>query len=52
MQNSTTHESSILSYPDYLPLRNVDKEQVIQQMEDRSIDGRTMSMDKSVGVAH
>lgn len=52
MQNSTTHESSILSYPDYLPLRNVDKEHVIEQMEDRSIDGRTMSMDKSVGVAH
>ena len=52
MQNSTTHESSILSYPDYLPLRNIDKEQVIEQMEDRNIDGRTMSMDKSVGVAH
>ena len=52
MQNSTTHEPVILSYPDYLPKKDIDSKQVVEQMKDRSIDGKTMSMESKWNVAH
>lgn len=52
MQNSTTHEDSILSYPDYLPRKDIDAKQVVGQMDDRSINENVMSMENEWNVAH
>lgn len=52
MQNSTTHEAAILSYPDYFPQKDIDAKQVVEQMKNRSINGKVMSMENEWNVAH
>ena len=53
LQNSTTHEPTILKEPDYTPELDVDNTQFDKDMNERyTLDGVTMSMENKDQVSH